>query len=218
MSIVVNQKKFGPDYVQEAEPSNPKNGKSWANPSANSFRIQYNDTWNYIIGTPVWNNILTQSFSNNAVMVDGLVRNRIPATLLGDFNGTKIKLTVDRYITASWTLIGFYVGHPAGSGDEYDFDGNQAQIKWGGNAVPNGGTIDGPYESDEIDFVFDQTKDLILSIAATQANNPFKDSQTGVKVWYQAGLEASVGVSDVTMSYGSFGDGRLHFITSVDVL
>ena len=93
------------------------------------------------------------------------VRLVIPASELLTSTGTSIRLTLLFYgVSKAIHYDELWLGHAAASGDPYDFDGNQVQILSGGS-----GAFDVPASAteslltDEVDFDFDGSKNLVLS-------------------------------------------------------
>lgn len=78
-------------------------------------------------------------------------------------SGTAFRLTLTGVTSGTTAAIsGMYAGHKAGSGDAYDFDGTQVQVRVGGNAafsVAAGATV----VTDWITYAFDETKDFVVA-------------------------------------------------------
>jgi hypothetical protein len=75
--------------------------------------------------------------------------------------GTKIRVTLTGGGTTTNSVTQAWVGHARSPYPSLDFDGNQVQLKFSGNA--NANLPAGPLASDTMDFAFDKTQDLILS-------------------------------------------------------
>jgi len=110
------------------------------------------------------------SFTHDSPNYGGYnLRFRIPASKLSG-KGDQIKLRLAGVTTgAALVLSSVYVGHKASSGNVWDFDGGQKQIKVGGNAgfsVP----VNGDVETDWLDFDFDDSRDLIVAMHCTSGD------------------------------------------------
>lgn len=110
------------------------------------------------------------SFTNDSAGYAGYnLRFRIPASKLSG-KGDQIKLGLAGVTTgAALVLSSAYVGHKASSGNVWDFDGGQKQLKVGGNTgftVP----VNGNVETDWLDFDFDDSRDLIVAIYCTSGD------------------------------------------------
>jgi len=110
------------------------------------------------------------SFTHDSPNYGGYnLRFRIPASKLSG-KGDQIKLRLAGVTTgAALVLSSVYVGHKASSGNVWDFDGGQKQIKVGGDAgftVP----VNGDVETDWLDFDFDDSRDLIVAMHCTSGD------------------------------------------------
>src|SRR5215475_481572 len=98
-------------------------------------------------------------------------------------NGSAVRIRVKTSSSTSdagsgnTALSGCYIGHPAASGDLYDFDGNQKQITFIGSGTLGLGVGAQTFTSDVCDFSFDATKDVIVRF-----------------YWYNGGGLGTVGV------------------------
>ena len=122
--------------------------------------------------------------------------------------GNTVRLTLSGPLTAghSATITAVYIGHIATSGNAYDFDGNQAQVTFGGS----GSVTLGPNEtkvSDEITFTISAAKALLIAYnQSTGTYFPYKNG-LGTNYLYYAKpsvSQASTTVKDST-GYSSLG-------------
>jgi len=105
--------------------------------------------------------------------------------------GTSIKVALYGGDSAGLSIQSAYVGHRAGSGDAWNFDGNQVQLTFNGGfaaaVAPTGDTI----LSDEIDFDFDNSVDLIVSVGVASDISQDDTYGTTVKSGYTTYQKAS---------------------------
>jgi hypothetical protein len=95
------------------------------------------------------------------------LRQRLGPDLLYAVPDGKVAVSFQFTAGTNGQIDAAWIGHAAGAGDAYDFDGNQVQLKFGGNnnvAVTAGTTI-----SDTATFAYDATKPLIVSVAFNAA-------------------------------------------------
>jgi hypothetical protein len=103
--------------------------------------------------------------SSGGGWADYQLRSRVKTSLYlanAPATGTKIRVTLTGGGTTTNSIKQAWVGHARSGSPTLDFDGNQVQLKFTGNANANLPT--GPLASDIADFFFDKTKDLIISI------------------------------------------------------
>lgn len=114
-----------------------------------------------ISGGGGWANYQLRSRVKSSLYLSGA-----PAT------GTKIRVTLTGGGTTTNSITKAYIGHSRSPSPSLDFDGNQVQLRFSGNA--NANLPAGPLVSDIADFFFDKTQDLILSFgngSGTMASN-----------------------------------------------
>ena len=134
----------------------------------------------------------------------------------GPTTGTKVRITLDASTVASAIIDACYVGHRAGAGDPYDYDGNQVQILFSGAA---GVTVaaGSPRLSDEITFSFDKTKDLIIGVHFSGVSAIRQSIALGANYTaYDRSAINDAGTTNTT-AY-NVGSGKLNFISKVEVL
>ena len=108
----------------------------------------------------------TQTFSDTLTedsggWYDWTVRQVIPASALSN-DLANVVLTFEGGSTEGIDVSAIYIGYQASSGNEWDFDGNQVEVTFGGTSgVTIGAGLTA--ESDTIDFVLDSTKDIIVT-------------------------------------------------------
>lgn len=117
-------------------------------------------------------------------------------------SGSTVRVTFVAGASEGVTIDGAYIGHQAGAGDIWDFDGGQVRITFNGGS--NGVTIaaNDTATSDEISFSLDETKNLV--VATGIANNTSSDtvrratSATGFNSTNKASANGEEGTTDVT--------------------
>lgn len=86
----------------------------------------------------------------------------------------------------NYVITKCYIGLAASSGNNWDFDGDQVQVTFDGGDADTTISADGQL-SDPIDFDFDGTTDLIISIYSTSGASQYNTTQpTGGDYWYKA--------------------------------
>lgn len=140
------------------------------------------------------------------------IRQHIDAAQIAT-SGGRIRITLAAEPGNVMGLTDVFIGHAAGAGDPYDYDGNQVRVTFSGSnsaAVPAGGTL----VSDEIEFDLDATKDLIIS-AHHNGNShcAMTTGATGYTSYYKLVSEAEV--TDVT-GYSTITD-RIDCFSLVEV-
>jgi len=116
------------------------------------------------------------------------------------------------YTTATWIdANAIYIGKPSTNGNEWDFDGNQVRVTFGGsNSVT---TQSSQVTSDWINFPVNSTDDIIIAMDFGYAYNLPADSSGlpyGGKFWYASGGSASQTTPTMTQS-----SGYQYFITNI---
>ena len=100
------------------------------------------------------------------------------------------------YNVDEWIFDHLYIGHPALTGDAYDFDGNQKEVTFGG--VPGGTVSTGGLVSDWVDFNLDNQNPLIMAFyIATASSVPIKVATGGYSLYYKFATDETP-VTDVT--------------------
>jgi len=109
-----------------------------------------------------WQTVLNPTLTTNATGYSGkTIRQIIPATILSDVSGTKIRLTL-QFGNNGAIVDKMYIGK-RGPGDAYDFDGGQVQLFVGGSATYSF-AANTPTLTDEATFSSDGTTNLVLAI------------------------------------------------------
>jgi hypothetical protein len=142
------------------------------------------------------------TWDNNGTGYDGYtLRYVIPASeLRGTAGSVKIKFG---YYDREWAFAKCYIGHQ-GAGDDYDFDGNQVEVKCGGTS---GGTItSGGLLSDAVTFDYDPSEALVLSFYFDDSaydDIPYKNTAESYELYYKSGEDSA---ADTNVSgYGTSG-------------
>jgi hypothetical protein len=133
-------------------------------------------------------------------------------------SGSKVRITIEGGSTEGAQISAMYIGHAAGSGDAYDFDGTQVQVTSGGNTtftVGAGSTL----VLDPVTYAFDETKAFIV---AAHFNNSAADNLRG-----RTGLGANINAyfklaanetSTSNVSTYTSGSGNLRLVNRIEVL
>jgi len=83
-----------------------------------------------------------------------------------------------------------YIGHQAASGHEYDFDGNQVQVTFGGGNA--GVTVTSPGEwSDQVAFDLDPSKSLVIAVYFVDNGIPRGPLEPNVTGYWKDGDDAA---------------------------
>ncbi len=115
------------------------------------------------IGVASWNPVATATLAQNFGSAGGrAVRVRVPASAISH-SGTKIRLRFQGPTTGGIHFVcdEVYVGHAAASGNGWDFDGGQVEVKFGGASGFDAYNTN-PVSDDTV-FALDETKDLIVA-------------------------------------------------------
>lgn len=146
--------------------------------------------------------------SNNSLGTGYNIRNIIPAAALLQ-TGSTVRVRV-RATTNNIAVDSLFIGHPAASGDNYDFDGNQVEITFNtgqsGFSVTAGNTL----VSDDITFDLDPSKPIIFSYYLGTLGAMSSGSLTGALSRYKLAADES-GISDVT-GYSSYNSNQCYMI------
>lgn len=130
-------------------------------------------------------------------------------------SGSKVRIWIRPPSSSviAFGLANSFVGHAAGSGDAYDFDGTQVRVTWdGGNSAKIFTTGGADYCSDEIDYTVDETKALIVALdiynaAGTNINKTYlMTGNSAAQNCYSKGSVQEAGTTNVT-GYGSWNGG-----------
>ena len=105
--------------------------------------------------------------------------------------GTKLRLTVGGYTGGSWSIGALYLGHRAGSGDNYDFASTPSQVTVAGSPTWSGTTSD--IICDEVPGTFNIGDRIMMSVYFPTAP---AIARTGTalasgSVYYKSGNDAS---------------------------
>ena len=110
------------------------------------------------------------------------------------YSGTKVRVTLYGSSTGGDVTVSapYYIGHAAGSGNTYNFDGTQIPLTVGGSTsfvIPHGSSI----VSDDMSYAFNRGKPFLIARYGVPAFpvrrlNPVSN----VNLWYKSGSEASL--------------------------
>lgn len=106
-------------------------------------------------------------------------------------SGSEIRVLIGARASRTNVFNNIYIGHQASSGNFWDFDGNQVQLTFSGNA---GVTVvsGSPVWSDNVAFNLDQNKRIVLGLSFT--------SQELGRVRYTSGWGWTYYNSDTTLA------------------
>lgn len=145
---------------------------------------------------------------------------RIPASVMSlpSFSIAKIRFRLEAGSTEACTFSKVYVGHRAGSGDEYDFSTTPVAVLFSGAAsgvASSGSTV----TSDWANFTYDKTSDLLLAIyfggGTSSDMTRAKYSVTSIDSYYILGDEAAT--VNKTAGYTKQATNFLHAINLIEV-
>lgn len=113
--------------------------------------------------SPPWVSTFSQTLNIDSTGWSGFNLRQLINSALLSASGASTRLTLQASSAASCAIDGVYIGHQAGAGDLYDFDGGQAQALVSGSAsfTINTGTS---VVTDPIAFSFDHTKNAIVAV------------------------------------------------------
>ncbi len=139
-------------------------------------------------------------------------------------NGSQFRLTLVAGTTGTAVVTEMWAGSAAGSGNVYDFDGTQVQVKSGGNAAFNI-SANGTLVTDANAYSFDKTKNFLVAwYYSTTSNIGMWGGSTGSAPpvgslgcarYYTAGNTAST-----TTKAGGYSSNASYvdFVTTLEVL
>jgi len=142
------------------------------------------------------------------------LRHVIPAAMLRQAAGTKIRLRFAHATSNDYAVSSMYVGLRAESGDAWDMAGSPAAVTVGEDAAFS---IDGDeIWSDEIDFAYVPGRDLVLSVHLGVCTPPSSSAMvSGLELWSKEGADES-GTADAT-GYSEGDSGRGFLVEVIDV-
>lgn len=132
-------------------------------------------------------------------------------------SGSRVRLTLESGSGAEGASVSeAYIGHAAGAGDSWDFDGGQVQILVGGLGaftVPAASSV----VTDEVVFAFDHTKHFLMAFHFNNASHDTlrgRNATSSVNVYFKAAA-SEVSVSDVT-GYSTTAS-AIRFVNKIEV-
>ena len=114
-------------------------------------------------------------------------------------SGTKVRVTLYGSSTGGDVTVSapYYIGHAAGSGNAYDFDGTQIPLTVGGSTsfvIPHGSSI----VSDDMSYAFNSAKPFLIARYSAPAFSVRRlNPVSNVMLWYKSGSEASLSVKSI---------------------
>ena len=165
-----------------------------------------------------WHTIYDTATTTPATGLTGIgVRNWIDpaAYITPPDTASKIRVTFSAVGGSGDLSLTGYAGQSAASGDAYDFDGNQVELKVSGSgsiSVTSGTTV----VSDEATLAWDKTKPTIISLGYVGDNQAYKGGLgSNFNGYYKSGAAGEVGTTDVT-GYTA-GVGNVYAISKIEV-
>lgn len=127
------------------------------------------------------------------------LRQVINSTLLSA-SGSKVRVTLLASSAGGFVLDQAEIGHQAGAGDPYDFDGSQVPMKFSGGSAGVTVASAGSVLSDEITYAFDKTKNFIVAVHFSATSATKTRTLSGAQGYYRlaAGEVATANVSGYT--------------------
>lgn len=120
----------------------------------------------------------------------------LPAATLSAATGDQASVTLFLRTFSSGDTLTAYIGQAAGSGDAYDFAGNQVQLLWSGSGTLTGSDLtDSTYASDFVTLgeTYDETKNYLVAVqfVGGLVDGRYVDGVGGGGNYYKLGAEAS---------------------------
>lgn len=141
------------------------------------------------------------------------MRNVIPSADLA-VSGSKVRVTLNAGASGGFVIDAAEIGHVAGAGDVYDFDGGQAALTFSGGAAGCTVALGATVLSDEITFAFDKTKDFIVAVHFSSGDVAANVYTTGTNRGYFKSAANEVSVSDVS----GYTPGNIYLVKLIEVL
>lgn len=176
----------------------------------NPYRFTPTDVWGTVFNAAITGN----AGGNSTITVRHLFQ--IAALTVPTNTPTKVRLTYKAGTLEPFEILSSYIGQKAAAGDPYDFSTTPTQILFTGSGtgvVPQSGTL----LSDEINFSWDKTSDLIIS---WYNNNGAQDSSaflTGVTNTGQYTKAANDPSTVDATGYTLTGSNRLDLLQKIEM-
>lgn len=109
-----------------------------------------------------WTTAFSDTLNSNSAGWNGYTMRQLLAASQITGSGSNIRVTIEASSGQGFNIDTLYIGHQAGSGDPYDFDGGQVQLLASGSGsfvVAAAGTL----TSDAAVFAYDETKAIIIA-------------------------------------------------------
>lgn len=109
-----------------------------------------------------WSTAFSDTFNADSSGWNGYTMRQLLAASQITGSGSNIRITIQASSAGGFNIDTLYVGHQAGAGDAYDFDGNQVQLFASGSGsfvVATGNSL----VSDGASFAYDETKAIIIA-------------------------------------------------------
>ncbi|MFK4726429.1 hypothetical protein ABIE89_007529 [Bradyrhizobium niftali] len=163
---------------------------------------------------PSWTATFSQVFTADQGGWGSTNQRQVLNSSLLSTSGTLVRVTLQASSSAGFSVDSAYIGHQAGSGDPYDFDGGQAQLKVGGSASFSAST-GASVVSDAITFALDHTKNLVLAIHYTGTSAIRGTGLSGASNYFKSGADET-SVSNVS-SMSLDGANVVRAVTKIEV-
>lgn len=131
--------------------------------------------------------------------------------------GTQIRVSLQSLAGSFGSVIDdVWVGHWAGSGNAWDFDGNQVQVLFGATAGVTLSAAGAIQQSDPVNFALDANTDLIVAIGVNNTASQDKSWSTtaGIKTYEKSGGN---GEENLTAPTGYTVQTRNDFVNDITV-
>jgi len=111
-------------------------------------------------------------------------------------------------------VVGAYIGHQAGSGDAYDFDGTQVELLFGGTSGVTIASGNDAY-SDTTTYSVDSSKNLVISWGFDATDRNYQRVTGDPSSTYVGGTNADIGTTDVSSYTIQGGGGYVYFVGEI---
>lgn len=151
-------------------------------------------------GGIVWTQTFSQSLTGNSTgWLNYNLRQVLNSSLLST-SGTAARLTLTCPV-GGCSIDALYIGHQALSGNPYDFDGGQVQVKVGGSGSFSVGSASSVL-TDSIAFALDHTKNVVIAMHFNGSSAIGVGSASGATYYYAL----TANEASATIPSGSYSD------------
>jgi hypothetical protein len=148
--------------------------------------------------TPSWQVAYSRSLTADSTGWNGFNLRQVINSSNLSLGGTKVRVTLQAAIaTSGFTIDHAEIGHAAGAGDPYDYDGGQIALTFSGGSASVVVATGGSVLSDEMTFTLDNTKNFIIAMHFSATSTLRAGSNTGAPSYFKSAA-SEVSTSDVT--------------------